>query len=180
MGYKGKVAAAAGFVPAVGLAATAFAQGGSGSGTVTPTAAASSTPGARQRPSGACGRAMERPRAQRLVHGTAEVEAKRGGFANVTVDRGTITSTDPSTKTLTIKRADGQSVTATASDSTRICVDGHEGGFGELKTGDRAGIVQADYDGRHVVRRIVDVGPASSGSNTASDNGDLSDAQLGV
>lgn len=179
MGYKGKVAAAAGFVLAVGLAATAFAQGGGGSGTAAPAAAASSTPRASQRSNGACGRAMERPRAQRLVHGTAEVQARRGGFANVTVDRGTITSTDPSSKTLTIKRADGQSVTATATDTTRICVDGHEGGFGELKTGDRAGIVQADYDGRHVVRRIVDVGPASSGTN-ASSNTDLSDAQLGV
>src|ERR1043165_3283381 len=124
MGYKGKVAAAAGFVLAVGLAATAFAQGGSGAAPANPTS--SSSPTAPQRSNGACGRAMERPRAQRLVHGTAEVQVRRGGFANVPVDRGTITAVDPSAKTLTIKRADGQSVTATATDRTKICVNGHE------------------------------------------------------
>jgi hypothetical protein len=176
MGYKTKVVVAAGFVLAVGVAATAFGQGGSGP---TPTAAATANPKANGPATGACGRAMARPRAQRLVHGQLEVEARRG-FATVTVDRGTITSVDDSSRTLTIKRADGQSVTATATDRTRVCVHGSPGTFDELKVGDRAGVVQAEYEGRHIVRRIVDAGSAGSGSPTSSDTQGLSAAALGV
>jgi hypothetical protein len=161
MGYKTKLVLAGGFALAVGVTVTAFAQGGGGS-TATPAA----SPNANRPARAGCGRAQTGRRAGRLVHGTLEVQLRQG-FGNVTLDRGTITSVDESAHTLTIERADGQSVTATASDRTRICVEGHAGTFDQLKTGDRAGIVQLDYQGRHVVRRILDVGPATSSGTRA-------------
>src|SRR5258708_25164737 len=167
MNLKTKTAVAAGFVLAVGIAATAFGQGGGS----TPAPSSSSAPPASapraQRQGVACGR-MQRPRAGRVVHADLKVQARRGGFATVTGDRGTITAVDAPAKSLTIKRADDQTVTVTANDATKICKDGKAATFGDLKVGDKAGIVQADYEGRHLVRRISDVSSAATGSNAAT------------
>jgi hypothetical protein len=179
MNLKTKTALAAGFVLAVGIAATAFGQGGGSTpapaGGTAP--AGSSSPSASvpraQRQAAACGRAVQRPRARRVVHADLKIQLPRGGFATATGDRGTITAVDASGKSLTIKRADDQTVTVTATDATKICKDGKQAGFGELKVGDFAGILQVDYEGRHLVRRIVDVSSNAAGSDAATLGEDL-------
>jgi len=157
MDYKWKITLAAGFVGAVGLAATALGQPGGGSvqtaSNGSTVAAASASPKAQRAGKECGGGARIGRRLARIVHSDTKINTKNG-FATITVDTGKITSTDPSSKTLTITRADNETVTATASDATKVCKDGKAVGFGDLKVGDLALIVQGDRAGTHVVRRI--------------------------
>ncbi|TMK22442.1 MAG: hypothetical protein E6G68_02080 [Actinobacteria bacterium] len=106
MGTKGKLTLAAGFVGAVAIAAAAFGQtGGGGSGGSSSNGGSTArserrAAAAQQRGDRHCGRAGPRV-ARRVVHGELKVATRAGGFEQ-----------------LTIKRADGENITATASDET--------------------------------------------------------------
>lgn len=144
-----KMAVALGFVGAVAIAATAFAQ----TGTPSPNGERRKARANAQKTE--CGRPGQRPQraaAKRVVHSETKVAVRDGGFALVIVDTGTISAVQGSS--VTIKRLDGESVTVTASDETRICKDGAKATVEALKVGDRAGINQVTRDGQTRVRAI--------------------------
>jgi hypothetical protein len=170
MMLRTKTALAAGFVLAVGVAATAFAQ----SGTPTPSAPSGTDRPAAQRfaqqrgERPECGRPHRaRKAAGRLVHSESKVQME-DGFAILTVDRGTITAVNASAKSVTIKRADNETVTVTATDDTKICKDGNAVALSALKVGDHAGILQSDYEGKHLVRRIGAHSPEAASATPSS------------
>jgi len=174
MGIKTKLTLAVGFVGAVAIAATAFGQVGSGS----PAPAANNTPRSQrraaadpaQRRQARC--APVRARAtRRVVHGDLKIATRAGSFGNVTIDSGEITAIDHSAKTVTVKRADGETVTAAASDKTRVCLDGQPSTFDALKTGDRARLMQVRSDRFTGLRRVVAVSPQASSDGNTSQTG---------
>ena len=102
------------------------------------------------------------------------------GFANITVDQGTITAIDG--KKVTIKRLDGETVSATAVDETKVCKDGKPSTVGALKAGDHARLVQVRSERFTGLRKIAAVTPGSESSAPArpadfsgDDLGDLLD-----
>src|SRR5437867_2400100 len=118
MGARTKIALAASFVGVVVTAAAAFGQTGSGTDKT-----AAKPDKKSQRSPDECGGANAGRRAERLVHSDTKVKTKNG-FALITVDQGTVTAVDHHSKTITIERADGEKVTATAVDETKVCKDG--------------------------------------------------------
>jgi hypothetical protein len=177
MGTKTKIAIAGTFVGLVAMSAAAFGQTGSGSGTPT----ASSAPrerraaAAEKRADGRCAK-LDGRRGQRLVHSEAKVKAP-AGFANITVDQGTITAIDG--KKVTIKRLDGESVSATATDQTKVCKDGRVTTFDALEKGDRARLVQVRSERFSGLRRIGAVSPSSESSASPASPADFSGDDLG-
>ena len=178
MGIKTKLTLAVGFVGAVAIAAAAFGQAGSDDPAPSATAApraprrAAADPGHRR---DGCGPVRARA-TRRVVHGDLKIATRAGSFANVTVDTGEITAIDHAAKTITIKRADGQTVTATAGDQTRVCLDGQPSSFDALKTGDHARLMQVRSDRFTGLRRSGAVSPQAAsgdGASTSSDGGDL-------
>lgn len=169
MGTRSKLALATAFVGVVVTAATAFGQTGSRTGepsdTATDSATATETPRAR-RPAAAERRDGDRcgkPRARavrRVVHSETKVKTQ-SGFAVMTVDAGEITAIDHADKTITIKRLDGESVSATATDETRVCKDGKAAAFDALKKGDLARLVSVQSEKFTGLRRIGAVTPGS-------------------
>jgi len=162
MGTKSKLALAGAFVGVVVTAATAFGQTGSG----TPETSANEGPRAKraamaqQRDGDRCGK--PRPRAvRRVVHSETKLKTP-AGFALVTVDAGEITSIDHTDKTITIKRLDGESVTATATDETKVCKDGKAVAFDSLKKGDLARLVSVRSEKFTGLRKIGAVTPGSA------------------
>lgn len=111
----------------------------------------------RGRPGDRCGRHGRGGRhglhgaKRRLVTGESKVQVE-GGFATVNVDVGEVTAVDGST--VTIERADGESVSATASDETRVCRDGSRVEVGAIQAGDTARITRVTRDGETQVRGI--------------------------
>lgn len=99
------------------------------------------------------GRRGGRGAGRRLVHGEMKVEA-REGFATAVVDAGEIVTLDDDASRVEIRRADGETVTATAGDDTRVCRDGRAVEFAALEVGDLAKIVEVTRDGETVVRGI--------------------------
>jgi len=183
MGIKGKTALAAGFLGAVAVAATAFGQSAPPSDGSTPRARAT-TPDQRQERRAARterrdGRSCGRPasgRARRLVHSESKVKAP-SGFALITIDQGEITAI--SGKKLTVKRLDGESVTATATDETKVCKDGQRSTFDSLKVGDHARLMQIRSERFTGLRRITAVTPGSEPSGSAGTPTDFSDEDFG-
>jgi hypothetical protein len=135
MGIRYRMALAAGFVGAVAVAATAFGQTG----------------GATPSPSDHPNRPGHKMGRRNLVHSESKVQVD-GGFALVIVDRGEVTAV--SGRTVTIKRADGESVSATAGDDTKVRRNGEDAQVSTLKAGDRGEIVQVERDGARTVRAI--------------------------
>jgi hypothetical protein len=150
-------------VGVVVTAATAFGQTGSGSGD--PSGAETDTPRARRaaaaqkRDGDRCGK--PRPRAvRRVVHSETKLKTPNG-FALVTVDAGEIIAIDHGDKTITIKRLDGESVTATATDETKVCKDGKVAAFDSLKKGDLARLVSVRSEKFTGLRKIGAITPES-------------------
>lgn len=179
MGIKTKFALATAFVGVAAMAATAFGEGGTDTPARSdaPTAQSSTdAPNARdeRRPGAADRRAQRRERrcpspdragrGARLVHRESKFQV-REGFALVTLDQGRITKIDG--RTITIKRLDGESVTATATDETKVCKDGEPATFAALKVGDLARLIQVRSPSVNGLRRITAVTPRSD-SSTAS------------
>jgi hypothetical protein len=178
MGIKTRFALATAFVGVAAMAATAFGEGGTSTPTARPSEQKSTAepnapreprPGAAERraqrrderrcpPAGRDGRGM------RLVHRESKFQV-RDGFAQVTIDQGEITKIDG--RKITIKRLDGESVTATATDETKVCKDGEPATFDALEVGDLARLMQVRSPRVNGLRRINAVTPRSD-SSTAS------------
>lgn len=162
MGIKTKVALAGTFVGVVAMAATAFGQTGSDSGSGTDEG--SERPrerraaAAQRRDGDRCG--SPGPRARRLVHSETKMKVQEG-FAVATVDQGEITAIDHGAKKITVKRLDGQSVTRTATDETNVCKNGDPASFDSLKVGDQARLVYVRSERFTGLRKIVAVTPGS-------------------
>lgn len=134
MKMRYRTALAAGFVGAVAMAAAAFAQ--------TPTPGAGDTEGAGRK----------EKMLDRLVHSESLVQADDGSFVTRIIDHGDVTSVDGNS--VTIKRLDGQSVTVTAGQDTKIRRNGEEAALSALKAGDRARIAQIKSGDTTTVRAI--------------------------
>lgn len=190
MGIKTKFALATAFVGVATMAAAAFGAGGSSTTQSSePTAQSSTDAPHPQRPGRADRRGQRRnanrcpapggarPRAMRLVHRESTYQLPEG-TATVTLDQGKITKIDGNT--VTIERLDGKTVSATASDKTKVCKDGEPSTLSALKVGDHARLAQVESPKFTGLRRIVAFTPKSD-ANTASpstfsgeDFGDLS------
>jgi hypothetical protein len=154
MKWYWKTAIALGFVGMVAMGAAAFGQSASSN----PTPAASANAQARQR----VGRL-----ANRIVHGDLTVKT-RNGLATAKIDGGTVTAVDHAALTLTIKRADGQSVSFTATDATRVRKDGEKADFAAIKAGDLVQVIQIDRGGGFKVVLIRDRSEGASSDTTAA------------
>lgn len=157
MRTRTRLALAAGFVGAVATAATAFGQVGEGEDQTGggPPRRPRSEGSERGREARRCGRVGRGTagRGGRVVHGELKVRAEEG-FALVVIDVGSVTAVDHARKTLTVRRSDGQSVTATAGERTRVCKDGRPAAFDAIKVGDLARVVQVTRGGETVLRAV--------------------------
>ncbi|MGH2794756.1 MAG: hypothetical protein ACRDKG_10680 [Actinomycetota bacterium] len=160
MRIKTKLTLAASFVGVVAMAAAAFGQAGSDSGSGDEKQADRRAAAARD--GDGCGgpgdRAGRRP--FRLVHSESKVKTPEG-FALLTVDQGKVTAVDHSDKKITIERADGEKVTATAVDETNICKDGKKAAFDSIKVGDLARLMSVRSERFTGLRRIAIHTPGS-------------------
>ena len=104
--------------------------------------------------------------ARRVVHSETKLKVP-DGFANVTVDAGEITAIDHGDKTLTIKRLDGESVSATATNETKVCKDGEAVAFDSLKKGDHTRLVSVRSEKFTGLRKIGAVTPGSAEDEAA-------------
>lgn len=160
MGTKIKITLAASFVGVVLTAAAAFGQAGApDSGDEQSSPRERRRAAAEQRDPDACGPIRPRPRLGRLVHSESKVQT-REGFATIILDHGEVTAVDHGDKTLTIKRADGESVRGTATEDTKVCKDG-KAAFDSIKTGDAARLVHARSSERNGLIRIYVRTPGS-------------------
>lgn len=159
MRWYWKLAIALGFVGTAAMAAAAFGQTGSPSPTSPPSAQA-------QEQQGRVPPALRRL-GNRVVHGELKLRTQ-DGFATVVIDTGTVTAVDQSAQTLTIKRADGQSVTVTAIDKTRVRKDGEKASFADIKTGDLAQVIRVDRGSGLVVVLIRDRSAGSTSGMATS------------
>ncbi|MEO7803768.1 MAG: hypothetical protein ABIS18_04875 [Actinomycetota bacterium] len=75
-----------------------------------------------------------------IVHAGLKVQTK-DGFTDLTVDIGSLTNADADS--LTLKRADDQTVSARRAETTKVCRDGKKVAFADLKEGDGVRIVAA-------------------------------------
>ena len=159
MKWYWKLTIAVGFVGMVAMGAAAFAQ--SDSSSPAPAAAASAQAPQAGRLGGLAGR---------IVHGDLTVNTRQG-LATAKVDGGTVTAVDAGAHTLTIKRADGQSVSFTATDATRVRKEGEKASFSDIKVGDHVLVIQLDRGNGFVVVAIRDRGTAPA--NAAASAGSL-------
>ncbi|MGH2726148.1 MAG: hypothetical protein ACRDKS_04145 [Actinomycetota bacterium] len=152
---------AASFVGVVAMAAAAFGQTGAPSGTGEEKTQNERRAGANERAGrDGCGPDHAGRRAARLVHSETKVKTPQG-FALFTIDHGVVTSIDHSAKKMTIKRSDGEHVTATAVDETQVCKDGKKAAFDSIKVGDHARLVSVRSERFTGLRRIVVITPGS-------------------
>ena len=160
MKWYWKTAIALGFVGVVAMGAAAFGQSGSSS----PAPAASTS--AQARPG----------RLGRIVHGELTLNTRRG-LVNAKIDGGTVTAVDAKALTLTIKRADGQSVSFTATDKTRVRKNREKASFDDINVGDRVQVLQIDRGNGFVVVAIRD---RSADANATSTENTSADAATGA
>lgn len=138
-GWKTVIALA--FVGVVAMAAAAFGQtGGSSPGPsgAPPAATDEGGPDAGERSK----------RHHKPVHSETKVQTE-DGFATIVRDFGTATGTDGDT--VTIERADGETVSATATDATKVTRNRQPASVSDIRAGDHVVIVQVtDSDGTTV------------------------------
>lgn len=104
---------------------------------------------------------------RRMVHGEFKVQTRDGGFATVVIDTGEVTAVDAEDHTLTLRRADGETVTVTADEDTKIGKDRHRAHLGDIEAGDRVRVVQADEGEGFHVRRIMAHSPEAETGRAA-------------
>jgi len=153
MRWYWKATIAVAFVGSVAMAAAAFGQ--SGPSSPTPSASAPAQQQGAQK-LGRLGRL-----GSRVVHGDLKIKTPNG-FADVKIDSGTVTAVDAGKLTITINRPDGQTVSVTATDKTRVRKQGQKASFGDIARGDLVQIIQIDRGDGFVVALIRDRGPATT------------------
>lgn len=141
MRMRYKMVLAGGFVGAVAMAAAAFAQ--------TPAPSPDST----EAPAAKDGRARMH---HMLVHSESKIQTD-DGFVTRIVDTGEVTAVNGNS--VTIKRADDETVTVTAGPGTKIRRNGEQAAVGDIKAGDRAHIVQIVDGGATTVAAIRAASP---------------------
>jgi len=156
MKWYWKTTIALALVGTIAMAAAAFGQ--SDSGSPTPTATTSAQAQARPR----LGRL-----GNRIVHGDLTLNTRKG-IVTAKIDGGTVTAVDANARTLTIKRADGQSVSFTATDATRVRKDGQKAAFSDIAKGDLVQVIQVDRGDGFVVALIRDRGAGIAGNSPAA------------
>ena len=154
--YTTRIALALGFVGAVALAGAAFGQAGNGG----------SSGDGFAHPAG-FGRMHHGGPGLRhdIVTGTMKVQTDNG-FVTRRVDTGEITEVGGST--ITIARADEETVSVTATDDTSIRRDGEEAEAGDLQAGDRAHLIQIDDGGGFVLRAVFALSPEARAEREAA------------
>jgi len=150
MKWYWKTAIALGFVGVVAMGAAAFGQSGSSS----PALAASASAQAH-------GMSRLGRLGNRIVHGDLTLNTRKG-LVSAKIDGGTVTAVDANAHTLTIKRADGQSVSFTATDATRVRKDRAKATFADIKVGDQVQVIQLDRGNGFVVALIRDRGAGAN------------------
>jgi len=164
--------AALGFVGVVAVGAAASGQSGASPDD------AGARASLRERCRAAAAQGEELPRRchrrgalHRVVHSEAKVVTD-DGFATVIIDAGEVTAVDPAARSITIKRADGETVSLTGNDETRVRASRERAGWEDIEVGDRARLVQID-DGDGPVLRLIGVAggdrEASRGAPAAED-----------
>lgn len=105
----------------------------------------------------------------RLVHAEAKIQTKEG-FGSMVTDTGKVTSIDA--PTITIKRADNETVKATGSDQTRVCKDGNPASLSDIEVGDLVRLVQGnkDEDSKMQLRRVGARSPAAAESSSSAES----------
>ena len=156
MKWYWKTTIALALVGTIAMAAAAFGQ--SDSGSPTPTATTSAQAQARPR----LGRL-----GNRIVHGDLTLNTRKG-IVTAKIDGGTVAAVDANARTLTIKRADGQSVSFTATDATRVRKDGQKAAFSDIAKGDLVQVIQIDRGDGFVVALIRDRGAGIAGNSPAA------------
>ena len=156
MRWYSKTALALGFVGAVAVGAAAFGQTGSNSPTPSSSGSVEQSHQQGARP-GRLGRF-----GKRVVHGELKIKTQNG-FATVVIDSGTVSSVDQGAKSLTLKRSDGETVSVTATDDTRVRKDGSKASFGDISVGDLVQVIRIDR-GDGLVVRLIRVRSAQSGA----------------
>ncbi len=159
MRTRTKLTLASSFVGVVAMAAAAFGQAGPG-GSEEEKAPKGDRPAASAKGKDGCRPDQGGRRAGRLVHSESKVQL-REGFGQITVDTGKVTAVDHSAKKITIKRSDGETVTATAVDKTNVCKDGKKSSFGAIKVGDFARLMSIRSERFTGLRRIGAFTPGS-------------------
>jgi hypothetical protein len=158
MRWYWKATIALAFVGSIAMAAAAFGQ--SDSSSPNPAASASAQEGAQHL--GRFGKL-----GNRVVHGDLKIKTPNG-FANVKIDSGTVTAVDAGARTITIKRADGQTVSVTATDKTRVRKQRQKATFADIAMGDLVQIIQVDRGDGFVVALIRDRGSATAAGRTSA------------
>ena len=153
MRTRTKLTLASSFVGVVAMAAAAFGQAGPGGGSEEDKAPKGDRPAAAAKGKDGCRPDQGGRRAGRLVHSESKVQL-REGFGQITVDTGKVTAVDHSAKKITIKRSDGETVTATAVDQTNVCKDGKKASFDAIKVGDLARLMSIRSERFTGLRRI--------------------------
>lgn len=88
----------------------------------------------------------------RLVHSETKVQLEEG-FGLRVLDVGEITGIDGNT--ITIERADGETVSATGDEDTRVCRNAERASLEDLQVGDRAALRQAGPEGELTLRAVM-------------------------
>ena len=83
-----------------------------------------------------CGRHFG-PKARKMVYSETKIQTE-DGFALLLADVGEVTAVSESS--ITIQRADGETVSATANDETKVCYQGEKASLGDIQVGDKAAL----------------------------------------
>lgn len=185
MRTRTKITLASSFVGVVAMAAAAFGQTGPGTGSGEDKAPKGDRPSAAAKDGDHCGPDHAGRRAGRLVHSESKVQHKEG-FALMTIDLGKVTAVDHSAKKITIERSDGETVTATAVEETKVCKDGKKASFDAIKVGDLARLMSIRSERFTGLRRIGVITPGTeqaaperSKERPAAPEGSSSDQKAG-
>lgn len=103
----------------------------------------------------------------RIVHGEWVVKAKDGSFDTHRVNNGDITAIDGSK--ITIKRADGESLTFTIPADARVRRGRDADGVSALKVGDRAHVLEVNTGDGFVVKAVRARPPKSGAAKERKD-----------
>lgn len=93
----------------------------------------------------------------RIEHGEATLATKKGDQV-VDVQRGEVTAVSPNS--VTVKSKDGFTGTYTVAPASKVHKTGKLSNIGEVKPGDRVGVVAVKTGGTDTVRQLHDPGPA--------------------
>lgn len=178
MRYGMRLALALGFVGAVAMTAVAFGTTESDDGTSpAPTADAERRMDRREAKRHWLREHRRHPKRafRRLVHSESKIQLPDGTFGRLIIDHGTITDLDHGAKTLTLERADNETVTVTASDDTAIRRNRDQAPFDALKEGDIVRVVQIDKGEGLTVKLIAAHEPKAENKTSTSEEAPASD-----